>query len=44
MMKLLNLSVTQHTPQNRISDTIMYVTLNTINGVRSIGSSVKIFS
>ena len=38
MVKLLVISVTQHTPHNRIRDTITYmtltyVTLNTINGV-----------
>ena len=33
IMKFLFISATQHTPQNRVSDTIMHVTLNTINGV-----------
>ena len=33
MMKFLIISVTQCTPQNRVIDTIRYVTLNTINGV-----------
>ena len=33
MVKLLIINVTSHTPQNRVSDTIMHVTLNTIHGV-----------
>ena len=33
MMKLLISNVTSHTPQNRASDTITHVMLNTINGV-----------
>ena len=33
MMKLLIISVTYDTPQNRVCDTIMHVILNTINGV-----------
>ena len=33
MVKLLIISVTSHTPQNGVSDTIMHVTLNAINGV-----------
>ena len=33
MLTLLIMSVTYHMPQNRVSDTIMHVTLNTINGV-----------
>ena len=33
MMKLLIISVTYRMPQNKVSDTIMHVTLNTINGV-----------
>ena len=32
MMKLLIISVTEHAPQNRVSDTIMHMALNTING------------
>ena len=33
MIKLLIINVTEHTPQNRVSDTIMHVTSITINGV-----------
>ena len=33
MMKLLISIVTYYTPQNRVSDTITHVILNTINGV-----------
>jgi hypothetical protein len=33
MMKFLIISVTKHMLQNRVSDIIMHVTLNTINGV-----------
>ena len=33
MMELLSISVTYHMPQNRVSDAIMHVTLNTMNGV-----------
>ena len=33
MMKFLIISVTQHTPQTRVNDTIMHMTLNTINSV-----------
>jgi hypothetical protein len=33
MVKLLIISVTYNMPQNRISGTIIQVTLNTINGV-----------
>ena len=33
MMKLLFTSVTRHMPQNRVSNTIMHVTLNIINNV-----------
>ena len=33
MVMLLIINVTSHTPQNRVSDTIKLVTLNTINGV-----------
>ena len=33
MMKSLIINVSQHTPPNRISDTITLVTLNAINGV-----------
>ena len=33
MMKLLIISVTLHTPQNSVSNTIPHVTLNTINNV-----------
>ena len=33
IMKILIISVTYHTPQNRVSDTSMHVTLNTINNV-----------
>ena len=36
MMKLFIVSVTHHTRQNRVSDTIMHVTFNTINGVGSV--------
>ena len=32
MARLLIINVTYHTPQNRVSDTILHVTLNTING------------
>ena len=32
MMKLLGISVTYHTPQNRVFDIIAHVTLNIING------------
>ena len=32
-MKSLIINVTQHTPQNRVSDTIAHATLNTINRV-----------
>ena len=32
-MKLLIISVTWDTPQNRVSDTITHVALNTINGI-----------
>ena len=35
MVKLLIINVTQHTPQNRVTDTIMHVILNTINGVEN---------
>ena len=35
MIKLLIVSVTSHTPQSRVSDTITHVTLNTINIVVS---------
>ena len=31
MVKLLIIGVTKHTPQNRVSDTILHVTLNTLN-------------
>ena len=34
-MKLLVISVTEPTPQNRVSDAITHVTLNTISGVCS---------
>ena len=33
MLKLLIIGVTYHMPQNKVSDTIMHVALNTINGV-----------
>ena len=33
MIKLLIVNVIQLTPQNRVSDIVMYVTINTINGV-----------
>jgi hypothetical protein len=33
MVKLLNIIVTFHTPQNKVSDSITHVTLNTMNGV-----------
>ena len=33
MLKLLIISVTWHTPQNKVSDTITHVTLNTIKDV-----------
>ena len=33
MTKFLIISVNQHMPQNRVSDTFMHVTLNAINGV-----------
>ena len=33
MMKLLIISATYHTPLKRLNDTILHVTLNTINGV-----------
>ena len=33
MMKLLNMNVNQHVPQNRESDIITHVTLNTVNNV-----------
>ena len=33
MVKLLIISVTQHTPQNKVIDTITHVTLTTTNGV-----------
>ena len=33
MAKLLIINETYHTPQNRVSDTITYVTLNAINNV-----------
>jgi ABC-type nickel/cobalt efflux system permease component RcnA len=33
MMKLLITSVTRYIPQNRVSNTIMHVTLSIINGV-----------
>ena len=32
VMKLLIINVTQNMPQNRVSDTITHVTLNTMNG------------
>ena len=37
MVKSLIINITQDTPQNRISDTIMHVTLNTIYGVVEFG-------
>ena len=33
MVKLLIINVTEHTPQNRLSDTITHAALLTINGV-----------
>ena len=33
MVKLLIISVTEHTPQNRVSDIVPHVTLDTINDV-----------
>ena len=33
MVKLLIINITKPTPQNRVSNTIMHVTLNTINVV-----------
>ena len=33
MMMLLIVNITQHMPQNRVSNTFTHVTLNTINGV-----------
>jgi hypothetical protein len=33
MVKLLIIIVTQHSLQNRVSDIIMHVTLNIVNGV-----------
>jgi hypothetical protein len=33
MIKLLMISITKHTPQNRVSDNITHVTLNIINSV-----------
>ena len=33
MVKLLVMGVTQHTPQNKVSDIVTHVALNTINGV-----------
>jgi hypothetical protein len=33
MVKLLIVSAIWHTPQNMVSDTIMHVTLNTLNKV-----------
>ena len=33
MAKLLIIDVTLHTPQNRVSDNITHVTLNTIIGI-----------
>jgi hypothetical protein len=35
-MNLLVISVTYHTPQNRVSDIIMHVTLNTKNTKNSV--------
>lgn len=32
-MKLIIITITYHTPQNRASDIIMHVTLNIINGL-----------
>jgi hypothetical protein len=36
MMKLLIVSVHYHTPQNRVSDIIIHVTLNSMNGVENL--------
>ena len=33
IVKLVIINITQHTPQTKVSDTIMHVTLNTINDV-----------
>ena len=33
MVKLLIINVTWHMPQDRVSDTITHVTLNSVNGV-----------
>ena len=33
MVELLIIIVTQHTPQFRVNDTIVNLTLNTVNGV-----------
>ena len=33
MLKLLNISVTYHTPRNRVSDIVRHVALHTIKGV-----------
>ena len=33
MLKLLVISVTYHMPQNRVSNILTHVTLNTMNGV-----------
>ena len=36
MVKLLSISVTWHKSQNKVSDTITHVTLNSVNNVVSI--------
>jgi hypothetical protein len=40
MIRLLIIIITQHTPQNRMSDNTMHATLNTINGVDDLGNDM----